>query len=74
MAESLSEFIRSNLDSREIRHIVITQIRLQGYSREEIQTLLGVSAGFIREWQVAYEQSRITGVRFKSQPYRPETE
>jgi putative transposase len=76
-AESLSEFIRSNPDSREMKRAISTQMRLQDYSYEEIQTLLGVSAGFIREWQVAYAQAGIAGLRLKykgSQPYLNEVE
>jgi putative transposase len=69
--EELEEFIASNPDPRELKRAIAVQMRLQGYRYQEIQDLLQVSAGFIRDWFVGFEQQGIAGLRLGYQGARP---
>lgn len=68
----LEKFIASNPDPRELKRGLAVKMRLQGYRYQDIQDLLQVSSGFVRDWFVAFEQQGVDGLRLGyqgSQPY-----
>lgn len=68
----LEELIASNPDPRELKRGLAVKMRLQGYRYQDIQDLLQVSSGFVRDWFVAFEQQGVGGLRLGyqgSQPY-----
>lgn len=69
--DELEQFIASNPESRELKRAIAVQMRLQGYRYQDIQDLLRVSAGFVRDWSVAYEAQGVAGLRLAYQGARP---
>ena len=67
----LEELIASNPDPRELKRAIAVQMRLQGYRYQDIQDLLQVSSGFIRDWFVAFEQQGVDGLRLGYQGAKP---
>ena len=63
MLDDLNKFIQSNPDPRELKRAVAVQMFLQSYKHCEIQTILGVSSGFISKWTRLYEQFGVSGLR-----------
>jgi putative transposase len=59
----LQDFIALRPDAREVRKALAVKLVYQGYSYEEIQTILDVSRGSITGWKQAYEQYGIDGLR-----------
>lgn len=59
----LQDFIALRPDAREVRKALAIKLVYQGYSYEEIQTILDVSRGSITGWKQAYEQYGIDGLR-----------
>ena len=49
--ESLTEFIRSNPDPRELKRALAVKMVKQNYSYYQIRDTLGVSLGFISTYQ-----------------------
>lgn len=69
--DELEEFIAGNPEPRELKRAIAVQMRQQGYLYQDIQDLLQVSAGFIRDWSVAFEQKGIAGLRLGYQGTQP---
>jgi transposase len=69
--DELEEFIASNPEPRELKRALAVQMRLQGYRYQDIQDLLQVSAGFVRDWSVAFEHKGIAGLRLAYQGALP---
>lgn len=67
----LEKFIASNPDRRELKRALAVQMRLQGYRYQDIQDLLQVSSGFIRDWFVGFEQQGVDGLRLGYQGAKP---
>lgn len=63
MLDNLSDFIRSNLDPRELKRAVAVQMFLKGYNHREIQESLGVSSGFISKWTDCYKHFGVAGLK-----------
>lgn len=47
MVNTLTQFIQSNPDSRELKRALAVQMSQQNYSYRQIQQPLGVSLGFV---------------------------
>lgn len=56
---SLSQFIASTTDARELKRALAVQMRQQGYPYQQIESLLKVSQSFISKWQQLYQQQGI---------------
>ena len=52
--KELEEFIASNPDPRELKRALSVRMMIEGLSRTQIQTLLGVSLPFISKWKVRF--------------------
>lgn len=63
MPNSLNQFIQSNPDSREMKRAVAVEMAQQGYKHREIQSILGVSSGYISKWAQRYDQTGVLGLR-----------
>lgn len=61
--DELNQLIQSNPDSRELKRAVAVQMYLKGYKHRYIQTILGVSSGFISKWTDQYRQSGVKGLK-----------
>ena len=48
---ALDTFIRSNPDPRELKRALAVKMTLGPYSQSQIETLLGVTTGFISKWK-----------------------
>jgi putative transposase len=60
---SLSEFIASNPDPRELKRALATSMTLQGYMHREIMQILQVSSGFISKCKKAFLSKGIDGLK-----------
>lgn len=65
--ESLTEFIRSNPDPRELKRALAVKMVKQNYSYYQIRDTLGVSVGFISNCQQKFESFGIEGLKLKYQ-------
>ena len=65
--ESLTEFIRSNPDPRELKRALAVKMVKQNYSYYQIRDTLGVSLGFISTYQQKFETAGIGGLKLKYQ-------
>jgi putative transposase len=63
MVDTLNEFIKSNPDPRELKRAVAVKMFLENYKHREIQTVLGISSGFISKWTKIHEKSGIDGLK-----------
>ncbi len=63
MVDTLNEFIKSNPDPRELKRALAVKMFLENYKHREIQTVLGISSGFISKWTKIYEKSGIDGLK-----------
>ena len=63
MVDTLNEFIKSNPDPRELKRALAVKMFLENYKHREIQTILGISSGFISKWTKIYEKSGIDGLK-----------
>ena len=50
----LEAFIRTNPDARELKRALAVKMTLSEYSHAQIETLLGVTSGFISKWKHRY--------------------
>lgn len=69
---SLSAFIASNPDGRELKRALAVQMTLSGFKQGSIQALLGVQSSFISTWKKRYLAEGVDGLRLGykgSQPY-----
>lgn len=60
---SLTQFIQSNPDSRELKRALAVQMSQQNYPYRQIQQTLQVSLGFISKWNHAYANFGVDGLR-----------
>ena len=65
--KSLTEFIRSNPDPRELKRALAVKMVKQNYSYHQIADTLGVSVGFISNCQQKFENEGIEGLKLKYQ-------
>lgn len=63
MRNTLTQFIQSNPDSRELKRALAVQMSQQNYSYRQIQQTLGVSLGFISKWNHVYDSKGVDGLR-----------
>ena len=63
---SLTEFIENSLDFREIKRALAVKMLLEGYKHAAIQSVLGVSSGFISKWKQAFFQGGVEGLKLAS--------
>ena len=61
--DSLSQFIETTSDARELKRAIVVQMRQQGYSYAQIESLLRVSESFIVKWQRLYQTQGVEGLR-----------
>lgn len=62
MLDELRQFIQSNPDARAMKRAVAVEMFLQGYKHREIQSILGVSSGFISKWTHSYKQKGVSAL------------
>ena len=60
---SLSAFIASNPDGRELKRALAVQMTLSGFKQGSIQALLGVQSSFISTWKKRYLAEGVDGLR-----------
>ena len=63
--ESLTEFIRSNPDPRELKRALAVKMVKQGQSYHQIRDSLGISLSFISKYLQKYEREGIKGLKLK---------
>jgi len=51
---ALDDFIQTNPDARELKRALAVKMTLSEYSHAQIETLLGVTSGFISKWKHRY--------------------
>lgn len=61
--DTLSEFIASTTDARELKRALAVQMRQQGHPYQQIESLLLVSQSFIGKWQQLYRQQGINALK-----------
>ena len=61
--DQINQFIQSNPDPRELKRALAVNMVLKGYKHQQIQTILGVSSGFISKWTDKYRQSGVKGLK-----------
>jgi len=61
--ESLSEFIESNPDPRELKRALAVRMTLPGYIHQQIMEVLEVSSGFISKWKLAFLERGVEGLK-----------
>ena len=69
---SLSAFIASNPDARELKRALAVQMTLWGLKQGAIQAILGVQSSFISTWKKRYRSEGVACFRLGykgSQPY-----
>ena len=60
---SLSEFIENSQDKREVQRAIAVKMLLEGYKHEAIESILGVSSGFISKWKKAFFKQGVEGLK-----------
>ena len=65
--ESLSEFIQSHPDPRELKRALAVQMVMRKYTYFEIRDVLQVSIGFISKWKQLFEEQGVSGLLLKHQ-------
>ena len=63
--ESLTEFIRSNPDPRELKRALAVKMVKQGQSYYQIRDTLGISLSFISKYLQRFESDGIEGLKLK---------
>lgn len=63
--DSLSQFIETTTDVRELKRAMVVQMRQQGYSYAQIESLLQVSESLIVKWSRLYQSQGIEGLRLR---------
>ncbi|MGB3536047.1 MAG: IS630 family transposase [Microcoleaceae cyanobacterium] len=61
--QELNEWIKSDLDSRELKRALAVKMSLQGWAYKAIVEVLNVSKSFISKWKKRYQLSGIKGLR-----------
>ncbi|MCC5599826.1 IS630 family transposase [Nostoc favosum] len=61
--QSLSEFIENSQDKREVQRAIAVKMLLEGYTHVAIQSILGVSSGFISKWKKVFFTSGVEGLK-----------
>ena len=61
--QELNQFIQSNREPRELKRALAVNMVLKGYKHRQIQSILGVSSGFISKWTDKYRQSGVKGFK-----------
>lgn len=61
--DALSQFIASTTDARELKRALAVLMRQQGYSYQQLASLLEVSGSFISKWQQLYQQQGIDALK-----------
>lgn len=61
--KELDEFIRTELDARELRRALAVKLALQEYDYQWISTILLVSTSFISKWKVMFEEYGVEGLK-----------
>lgn len=65
--QELDEWIKLNLDSRELKRALGVKLALQGWAYRAIAEVLNVSTSFISKWKKRYEASGIAGLKLSYQ-------
>ncbi|RCJ34987.1 transposase [Nostoc minutum NIES-26] len=60
---SLSDFIENSQQKREVQRAIAVKMLLEGYTHVAIQSILGVSSGFISKWKKAFFTSGVEGLK-----------
>ena len=60
--DTLSQFIATTTDARELKRALAVQMRQQGYPYQQIESLLEVSQSFISKWQQLYQQQGVNAL------------
>ena len=63
--ESLTEFIRSSQEPRELKRALAVQMVQQNYSYSQIKEILKVSVGFISTYHTKFKEKGIEGLKLK---------
>lgn len=61
--DSLNQLIETTRDARELKRAMVVQMRQQGYSYAQIESLLQVSESFIVKWQRLYQTQGVEGLK-----------
>jgi transposase len=61
--KTLTDFITSNPDPRELKRALAIKLALEGYAYRAIKQSLGVSYGFISKWKTSFEAWGISGIK-----------
>ncbi len=65
--QELDEWIKTNLDSRELKRALGVKLAWQGWAYRAIAEVLNVSTSFISKWKNRYEDSGISGLKLSYQ-------
>lgn len=60
---ALDDFIQTNPDARELKRALAVKMTLSEYSHTQIETLLGVTSGFISKWKHRYLADGLEALR-----------
>ena len=60
---SLTAFIASNPDARELKRAVAVHMTQLGFKQRVIQSILGVPSSFISTWKKRYQAEGVDGLR-----------
>ena len=63
--ESLTEFIQSSQEPRELKRALAVQMVQQNYPYSQIKEVLKVSVGFISTYQTRFKEEGIEGLKHK---------
>ena len=61
--KTLTDFITSNPDPRELKRALAIKLAIKGYAYRAIKQSLGVSYGFISKWKTSFETWGISGIQ-----------
>ncbi|MEB3282136.1 MAG: helix-turn-helix domain-containing protein [Lyngbya sp.] len=61
--QELNEWIKSDLDSRELKRALAVKLSLQGWAYRAIAEVLNVSKSFISKWKKRYQFGGIEGLK-----------
>ncbi len=65
--QELDEWIKKNLDSRELKRALGVKLALQGWAYRAIAEVLNVSTSFISKWKKRYQEIGIEGLKLSYQ-------
>ncbi|WP_293354135.1 MULTISPECIES: helix-turn-helix domain-containing protein [unclassified Microcoleus] len=60
---SLEYFIKSDLDTRELKRAIAVKMAMVGKSYNEISKILGVSEFFVSHWKKQFQTKGVAGIK-----------